>query len=596
MNRKYYNLAIPISILVAIIIFISSGCGTTPVKNVPLPGEPVAHVPKMTVGDTWVYTGFGYGGTDTFTSKVVEVQADGGFVTERKSKKKNRTVLCYWNNKYQKTRMVDKDSGNELDVLTPPAKYPDFPLFVGKQWSDKYTGSSITGSTDDYANDYFVESYGKVSTKAGTFDAFKISRQHYNISRGRRTSFFSTFWYSPKLKIVIKSEPDWRIGKEVISYRLAKAKITPPIIEITFPKTGKDGATVINAKQVNIQGFIKGDNAISWLKIDGNTVEFNSSGQFSYLASLQDGENIIDIKASDEIGNETNRRLAVNYVPLKAAIKHNTVKQVSTPNKHYENEVRWALVIGISNYQDTRIPSLRYAAFDARLFYDWLISPEGGKYAPARVKLLIDHEATLMNIKAALFKWLKQSIKEDVVTIYFAGHGSPDSPDSPNNLFLLPYDAQYDDVAATGFAMWDIGTAIKRFIEAEKVIVIADACHAGGVGRAFDIARRTGRAIKVNPISSGLQNLSKIGDGVCVISASDDRQFSQEGRHWGGGHGVFTYFLLKSLKGKADYNMDRNVTLGELIPYLSEKVRRATKNAQSPTVAGRFDPALSIGK
>jgi uncharacterized caspase-like protein len=100
----------------------------------------------------------------------------------------------------------------------------------------------------------------------------------------------------------------------------------------------------------------------------------------------------------------------------------------------------------------------------------------------------------------------------------------------------------------------------------------------------------------INPISSGLQNLSKIGDGVVVLSASDEKQFSQESLAWGGGHGVFTYFLLKGLHGDADYNKDGRVTLGELIPYLSEHVRRETRNAQSPTVSGRFDPAMSIGK
>lgn len=267
-------------------------------------------------------------------------------------------------------------------------------------------------------------------------------------------------------------------------------------------------------------------------------------------------------------------------------------------SESYYNKVaggRWAVVIGTSRYQDTRIPYLRYASKDAKAFYDWAVSRTGGKYAPSRVKLLLDQKATGRNIKNALFVWLGQALGEDVVTIYFAGHGSPQSPDNPDNLFLLPYDASYDDVASTGFPMWDIETALKRFIKAKKVVVIADACHAGGVGQAFDVARRANRAIKVNPISSGLQNLSKVGDGVCVISASDEKQFSQESKDWGGGHGVFTYFLLKGLEGEADYNKDNRVTLGELIPYLSEQVRRATRNVQSPTVAGKFDPALSIG-
>ncbi len=275
--------------------------------------------------------------------------------------------------------------------------------------------------------------------------------------------------------------------------------------------------------------------------------------------------------------------------------------------KHYSSPIdkfkysktlgkRWAVVIGISNYHDTRIPSLRYAATDADSFYKWLISPNGGKFAVSRVNLLLDQNATGKNIKTSLFVWLNQALEEDMVIIYFSGHGSPESPDSQDNLFLLPYDTQYDNIAPTGFPMWDIETALKRFIKAKKVVVIADACHSGGVGQAFDITRRSKRAIKINTINSGLQSLSKVGDGICVISASDNKQFSQENQKWGGGHGVFTYFLLKGLKGEADYNRDGSVSLGELIPFLSEEVRRETMNAQSPIVSGKFDPALTISR
>jgi len=280
-------------------------------------------------------------------------------------------------------------------------------------------------------------------------------------------------------------------------------------------------------------------------------------------------------------------------VPEQNALVLNTLSKQYNINALGQ---RWAVIVGISNYSDSRIPLLRYASADAKSFYDWVISPNGGRYAPANVKLLLNKEATGRHIRDALYTWLKQALAEDAVTIYFAGHGSSESPDSPDNLYLLPYDTDFQNIASTGFPMWDIETALKRFIKAKKVVVIADACHSGGVGQSFDVARRANRAINVNPINSGLQNLSQIGDGVCVISASDDKQFSQESKDWGGGHGVFTYFLLKGLNGEADYNKDGNVSLGELIPFLSEQVRRATKNAQNPTVAGKFDPALSIGR
>lgn len=256
----------------------------------------------------------------------------------------------------------------------------------------------------------------------------------------------------------------------------------------------------------------------------------------------------------------------------------------------------WAVVIGVSDYADSRIPALRYAAKDAKALHDWLVSPAGGRYAPARVKLLTDRNATAAAIKEALYTWLRQTIEEDVVVIYFAGHGSPDSPDTPQNLYLLPHDTRYDAIASTGFPMWDVETALKRFIKARRVVVLADACHSGGVGATFDVARRALGDVQPNRISSGLQNLATVGAGIAVISASDDRQLSAESAKFGGGHGVFTHYLLEGLKGKADYNSDSRVTLGELIPFLSEHVRRETLNAQSPTVAGRFDPALSLGR
>lgn len=256
----------------------------------------------------------------------------------------------------------------------------------------------------------------------------------------------------------------------------------------------------------------------------------------------------------------------------------------------------WAVVIGVSDYADSRIPKLRYAANDAQALHDWLVSPSGGRYAPARVKLLLNRNATTAAIKEALYTWLRQAIEEDVVVIYFAGHGSPDSPDTPQNLYLLPHDTRYDAIASTGFPMWDVETALKRFIKAKRVVVLADACHSGGVGATFDVARRALGDVQPNRISSGLQSLASVGAGIAVISASDDRQLSAESAKFGGGHGVFTHYLLEGLKGQADYNNDSRVTLGELIPFLSEHVRRETLNAQSPTVAGRFDPALSLGR
>ena len=289
-----------------------------------------------------------------------------------------------------------------------------------------------------------------------------------------------------------------------------------------------------------------------------------------------------------------------NTGSVAAAVKQQTpppsAPEIKPPLATHGVSQHWALIIGVGDYADSRIADLRYADRDADAFYNWLVSREGGRLPPSNVKLLINKQATMSNIKHALFVWLKQALEEDVIIIYYAGHGSPDSPDSSENLFLLPHDADFASIATSAFPMWDIQTALERFIKADKVIVIADACHSGGVGMPYEVARRSARGMTENRINSGLTNLSQVGSGVCVISASDDNQMSQESKSWGGGHGVFTYYLLEGLNGEADYNKDNRVSLGEIIPYLSENVRRATRNSQSPTVSGKFDPSLGLGR
>ena len=42
-------------------------------------------------------------------------------------------------------------------------------------------------------------------------------------------------------------------------------------------------------------------------------------------------------------------------------------------------------------------------------------------------------------------------------------------------------------------------------------------------------------------MTSSMRQLTRVSDTVAVITASDDKELSQESQIWGGGHGVFTY-------------------------------------------------------
>lgn len=215
-DRYFKNSIIYISLFLASVApFLSSGCETTQaVKKSPLPGDPVADFPKMTIGDSWMVSGYSQKyGMDIYHRKVIEVEPDGAFLLEVKGEKGGRNDYRY-NNRYERV------GGNGEKLL-------DFPLFVGKKWKDKYQDYSTSGVYSHYTNDYVVEKFETLDIKAGSFKAFRIKKYHYNIDRNSR--FTEDYWYSPEAKCIVRSLPSWRYGLELISYTLAGDKPLEPV-------------------------------------------------------------------------------------------------------------------------------------------------------------------------------------------------------------------------------------------------------------------------------------------------------------------------------------------------------------------------------
>jgi uncharacterized caspase-like protein len=258
----------------------------------------------------------------------------------------------------------------------------------------------------------------------------------------------------------------------------------------------------------------------------------------------------------------------------------------------------WAVIIGISKYQDSRIPQLRFADADAQALYDWATTKGGEKYRADHIKLLLNENATTVNIRDALTSWAERPLKENRLIIYFACHGTPDSPGS-TNLYLVSYDAKFDKIAATAYPMYEVKESIQRFVHAKEVVVIADACHAGGVSESFkDVLTRD--PFFENPLAEGLRGLFPATEAapaeqphdVCVISATDKGQLSREDKKWGGGHGVFTYYLVDGLGGNADKAHNGKILISELTDYVSLKVREDTESKQTPMNAGMWSPNM----
>jgi uncharacterized caspase-like protein len=248
---------------------------------------------------------------------------------------------------------------------------------------------------------------------------------------------------------------------------------------------------------------------------------------------------------------------------------------------------RWAIIVGISRYEHERL-NLKYADRDAEELSKLLQTPSGGGFEAEHIVKLINEEATTKNVTRALRSFLKRPAKEDIVLIYFACHGAPD-PERLDILYLLTHDTDPKDVSGTALPMREINQSLQENLKAERVVIIADTCHSAAIGE--------GRGVDNSAalVNRYLQQVSETKKGIALLTSAAASETSLEGAQWGGGHGVFTHFVLEGMRGAADNPRDGVVAVRELFEYVRKQVQLATDNQQHPNIGNNsFDPNLPM--
>jgi tetratricopeptide (TPR) repeat protein len=362
---------------------------------------------------------------------------------------------------------------------------------------------------------------------------------------------------------------------------------------------GSRGISFPSRRGVRVVGYATHPNGVSSVEIDGRVAALTRDAggrvRFTGYVAADSGSRDVLVMVHGTAGLPVvdRYRVAAGTAPGVYA----------TPNEAWAADSgfhgkRWALVVGIGTYADTAISPLQFADDDARAFYQFLVSPQAGMggFAPENVKLLVNEQATYAELRSALFGFLRQATEGDQVVIYFAGHGTPDRM-RREDLYLLTHDSRASALSATALPMLDVNRAVEA-LYARHIVLITDACHSGGIGGGFAGGIGTGAAARgeLNRINDAfMDQLGSSKGGLAVFAASQSSQSSFEDVRWGGGHGVFTHFLLEGLGGKADEDGDSIVTLVEAMHWTLEQVRRETSNAQIPAIGNySYDPFLPM--
>jgi uncharacterized caspase-like protein len=210
----------------------------------------------------------------------------------------------------------------------------------------------------------------------------------------------------------------------------------------------------------------------------------------------------------------------------------------------------WLLLVGVNDYQDIGLPSLRYPALDCQGLEKSLMKATEG--FPNK-EIVVHHDFAsktpkLKNIRESLKKIVLHSRPNDSIMLYFSGHGMLDP--STQEAVLCFSDTNQNNLLNTGLPMQELVEILSKS-PAKQQLLCLDTCHSGDMALLGGSARdaETPVSNSTPQLMSVLRQRASQSKGFCALLSCDRGQKSWEFPELG--HGVFTYYLMQGLSGEA---------------------------------------------
>jgi hypothetical protein len=241
---------------------------------------------------------------------------------------------------------------------------------------------------------------------------------------------------------------------------------------------------------------------------------------------------------------------------------------------------KWALIIGISQFEDTQLKPLAYTSKDARDFADLLLDPNVGRFEASHVHALTTGHVTTSQLKQEL-NWLARSAGEDdLVVLFLASHGTPRNYDTAEVNYIATSDTKVtppDDLFATSLPMVDLSDIVRTRVKSSRTVIFLDTCHSGAA--TTSLPDRAAGAMDSSASPVALDRIRQ-GFGRVILTSSKPDEVSSEGAPFQNGY--FTHFLLQALRQN-----NGNATMDDVYAYMSEqlpKAAQAVRRRQTPVL------------
>ena len=340
-------------------------------------------------------------------------------------------------------------------------------------------------------------------------------------------------------------------------------------------------AITVNDTDYEFEGTVTDKSKQIFIEVDGRLVDVKK-GKFT-VKGYSPVDKEISIQAIDGYGNRSKTKIVKLIIDIKdtdIAEKLEPLNPSKIRAKVSKNRV--ALIIGIENYIEA--PKANYANLDAKYFFDY--ARKGFGIKKQNINLLVDENATFVKTSKALTLWLKTKIKADQtdLVVFFAGHGL--ASNDGKELYLLPQDSDPNLLDITALSRTKLFQTIID-LKPKSVTMFLDTCYSG-VSRDEQMLLASARPIRIVA-----DEQEGIPDNFTIFTASQVEQISSGLKE--ANHGIFSYYLMKGLEGKADSNQDKKITNGELLAYMDENVSQKAAELgrpQNPSLAGDPDKVL----
>ena len=212
--------------------------------------------------------------------------------------------------------------------------------------------------------------------------------------------------------------------------------------------------------------------------------------------------------------------------------------QSSTPPK------LWILLVGVDRYRDRNLPSLQYSALDCQGLGAALTEATASF---ARKEVIIHHDFVserpdLERVQQSIEQIVTAAGSQDTILFYFSGHGILET--TTQQVVLCLADTDTTRLSTTGLPLNDLLQQLSNCAASQQLVWL-DACHSGGMtlrGTA-SLADPSSQLVEV------LRHQAASSQGFYALLSCDRAQQSWEFPELG--HGVFTYYLMRGLRGEA---------------------------------------------